>query len=146
MCMLDCLLVLAVIFYMYKANIWMRVVTSLQQLVLAWWWCKHSICVMFAILSKLLELNCSLTYTLFLILRLDNFVSVTLSTASSCMITSKSTSLWLYITATCIYYLFFSGAKCVRYYSMYSTCRYINLCQLNTVSELGCARAGKSSF
>ena len=30
MCMLDCLLVSAIIFYMYKAKIWMGVVTSLQ--------------------------------------------------------------------------------------------------------------------
>ena len=30
MCILDCLLVLAIIFYMYKAKIWMGVVTSLQ--------------------------------------------------------------------------------------------------------------------
>ena len=30
MCILDCLLVLAIIFYMYKAKIWMGVVTSLH--------------------------------------------------------------------------------------------------------------------
>ena len=31
MCMLDCLLVSAIMFYMYKAKIWMGVVTSLQR-------------------------------------------------------------------------------------------------------------------
>ena len=34
MCILDCLLVLAIIFYMYKAKIWMGVVTSLQNVSL----------------------------------------------------------------------------------------------------------------
>jgi len=39
MCILDCLLVLAIIFYTYKAKIWMGVVTSLQPS-----WCRcHSL-------------------------------------------------------------------------------------------------------
>ena len=38
MCMLDCLLVSAIIFYMYKAKIWMGVVTSLQSA--KWSHCK----------------------------------------------------------------------------------------------------------
>jgi len=33
MCMLDCLLVSAIIFYMYKAKIWMGVVTSLHAVI-----------------------------------------------------------------------------------------------------------------
>ena len=41
MCILDCLLVLAIIFYMYKAKIWMGVVTSLQRLLLD---CVPNVC------------------------------------------------------------------------------------------------------
>ena len=78
MCMLDCLLVSAIIFYMYKAKIWMGVVTSLQIFCNNWWvqvnvfpcfvavfrwnignlaWKKLHICAVYLIVCKLLQLS-----------------------------------------------------------------------------------------
>ena len=58
MCILDCLLVLAIIFYMYKAKIWMGGVTSLHSNS-QWLYCinpqnmwKWHICLEFAVVTQ----------------------------------------------------------------------------------------------